>query len=143
MDNPVPRTPSNYDVEAVFDREKMPTYFENLISGENSSYAAEYPLVCISWRNPARVHMTHFMSTWAQEVLPEPALFINPEDAAKYGVEDGMYIKVYNWLGHCVMKAALHNGVRPGMTCYYKGYAENECKSGSMGATIYRKTLSF
>ena len=134
VDNPTPRTPSNYDIEAVFEREKMPTYFENLIAGENSPYAEEYPLVCISWRNPARVHMTHFMSTWAQEVLSEPTLFIHPDDAAKYGIEDGQDIKVHNWLGHCVMKAAYHVGMRPGMTCYYKGYAENECKSGSMGA---------
>lgn len=61
-------------------------------------------------------------------------LFINPDDAKKYGIEDGQDIKVHNWLGHCVMKAAYHVGMRPGMTCYFKGYAENESKSGSMGA---------
>ena len=134
VDAPAPRTPSNYDTEAVLDREKMPTYFENAISGENSGYAEEYPLVCISWRNPSRVHMTQFMGTWASDVMPEPTLFVNPQDGERYGVADGEYIKVYNWLGHCVMKCAYHAGMRPGMTCYYKGYAENECKSGSMGS---------
>ena len=134
VDTPVPRTPSNYDIQAVYDREKMPTYFENKISGEHSEYAADYPLVCISWRNPSRVHMTQFMGTWASDVMPEPTLFVNPEDAAKYGVEDGQDIKVYNWLGHAVMKCAYHPGMRPGMTCYYKGYAENEHKSGSQGS---------
>ncbi|WP_165043968.1 molybdopterin-dependent oxidoreductase [Adlercreutzia sp. ZJ138] len=133
VDTPVPRTPSNFDVESTFEREKMPTYFENKIAGENSEYAADYPLLCISWRNPTRVHMTQFMGTWAREVAPEPVLFVNPDDAKKYGVEDGAYIKVHNWLGHCVMKAAYHVGMRPGMTCYFKGYAENESKSGSMG----------
>ena len=134
VDAPAPRTPSNYDIQAVFDREKMPTYFENKISGEHSEYAEEFPLVCISWRNPSRVHMTQYMGTWASDVMPEPTLFVNPEDAAKYGVEDGQDIKVYNWLGHCVMKCAYHPGMRPGMTCYYKGYAETETKSGSQGA---------
>lgn len=134
VDTPVPRTPSNFDVESTFDREKMPTYFENKIAGENSEYAKDYPLVCISWRNPTRVHMTQFMGSWAKEVAPEPMLFINPDDAKKYGIEDGQDIKVHNWLGHCVMKAAYHVGMRPGMTCYFKGYAENESKSGSMGA---------
>lgn len=134
VDSPAPRTASNYDIEAVFDREKMPTYFENAISGENSEYAADYPLVCISWRNPTRVHMTHFMGSWAKEVAPEPMLFIHPDDAKQYGIEDGEYVKVRNWLGHCVMKAAYHVGMRPGMTCYFKGYAENESKSGSMGS---------
>ena len=132
VDAPAPRTPSNYDTSNV-ERERMPTYFENLISGENSEYAADYPLVCISWRNPARVHMTQFMKTWARDVMPEPTLFINPEDAAKYGVEDGSLCRVYNWLGQCVLRVAYHTGMRPGMTCYYKGYAETETKLGSLG----------
>lgn len=134
VDTPTPRTASNYDIEAVFDREKMPTYFENKVSGENSEYAAEYPLTNGSWRNPTRVHMTHFMGSWAKEVAPEPVIFIHPDDAKKYGVEDGSYAKVYNWLGHCVMKVAYHVGMRPGSTVYFKGYTESESKSGSMGA---------
>lgn len=134
VDTPTPRTASNYDVEAVFDREKMPTYFENKVSGVNSEYAAEYPLTNGSWRNPTRVHMTHFMGSWAKEVAPEPVIFIHPDDAKKYGVEDGSYAKVYNWLGHCVMKVAYHVGMRPGSTVYFKGYTEAESKSGSMGA---------
>lgn len=133
VDNPAPRTPSNYDISNV-DREKMPTYFENLIAGENSALAAQYPLVCISWRNPARVHMTMFMKTWAQDVMPEPHLFIHPQDAQAYGITDGMDVKIYNEYGHCVLKAVYHTGMRPGMTCYFKGYAENETKSGSLGS---------
>ena len=134
VDTPVPRTPSNFDSASIIDREKMPVYFENKISGENSEYAAEYPLVCMSWRNPTRVHMTHFMGTWAKEVSPEPVLFIHPDDAKKFNIEDGSYIKASNWLGHCVMKAAYHVGMRPGITCYFKGYSEDESKSGSLGS---------
>ncbi len=134
VDTPTPRTPSNYDTAAVFDRERMPTYFENKISGENSEYAKDYPLTNGSWRNPTRVHTTHMMGSWAKEVAPEPVIFINPEDAQKYGVEDGSYAKVYNWLGHCVMKVAYHNGLRPGSTVYFKGYSEDEAKSGSQAA---------
>lgn len=134
VDKPTPRTSSNYDIEAVYDREKMPCYFENKVSGENSEYAAEYPLTNGSWRNPTRVHMTHFMGSWAKEVAPEPVIFIHPDDAEKYGVEDGSYAKVYNWLGHCVMKVAYHTGMRPGSTVYFKGYTESESKSGSMGS---------
>ena len=133
VDAPAPRTPSNFDVSNV-ERERMPTYFENKVAGEHSELAAEYPLVCISWRNPARVHMTMFMKTWAQDVMPEPTLFIHPDDAQAYGIEDGTDIKITSPQGHCVLKAAYHTGMRPGMTCYYKGYAENETKSGSLGA---------
>ena len=133
-DSPTPRTPSNYDVEAVRKREFMPTYFENKVAGENSELAAEYPLVCISWRNPNRVHMTQFMKTWARDVAPEPVLFINPVDAEKYGVENDMDIKVTTPQGYCVMKAQFHTGIREGSSVYYKGYAESECKAGSMGA---------
>ena len=78
--------------------------------------------------------MTHFMGSWAKETAPEPVIFIHPDDAAKYGVEDGSYAKVYNWLGHCVMKVAYHVGMRPGSTVYFKGYTEAESKSGSQGA---------
>lgn len=133
VDTPVPRTPSNFDISNVA-RERMPTYFENVIAGENSTLKEQYPLVCISWRNPSRVHMTMFMKTWAKDVMPEPHLFIHPQDAAMYGVEDGMDVKIYNEYGHCVLKAVYHTGMRPGTTCYYKGYAENETKSGSLGA---------
>ena len=75
-----------------------------------------------------------FMKTWAQDVMPEPTLFIHPDDAQAYGIEDGTDIKITSPQGHCVLKAAYHTGMRPGMTCYYKGYAENETKSGSLGA---------
>lgn len=133
VDAPLPRTPSNFDISNV-GRERMPTYFENKVAGENSALAAAYPLVCVSWRNPTRVHMTMFMKTWAQDVMPEPHLFINPEDAQKYGIADGMDARVYNEQGHCVLKAVYHTGIRPGTTCYHKGYAENETKSGSLGS---------
>lgn len=132
-DAPAPRTPSNFDISNV-ERERMPTYFENKISGEHSDLAKEYPLVCMSWRNPSRVHMTMFMKTWAQDVMPEPTIFIHPDDARKYGIEDGMDVKIHNEYGHCVLKALFHTGMRPGITCYYKGYAENETKSGSLGS---------
>lgn len=135
VDQPYPRTASNYDTAAVFDREKMPTYFENRIGGENSEYKEEFPLTNGSWRNPSRVHMTHFMGSWAKEVLPEPVLFIHPDDAKKYGIEDGSYLKATATTGgHCVLKAAYHVGMRPGSTVYYKGYSEAETKSGSQGA---------
>ena len=62
VDQPAPRTPSNYDTSNV-EREQMPTWFENKISGAHSEYAADYPLTCMSWRNPSRVHMTMFMDT--------------------------------------------------------------------------------
>ena len=134
VDQPVPRTASNYDLEAAFDRERMPTYFENKIAGENSEYKDEFPLVMTSWRNPSRVHMTHFMKDWARDVMPDPTLFINPADAEEYGVADGEDILITSTVGQCVMKCAYHNGMRPGMTTYYKGYAENESKFGSQGA---------
>lgn len=132
VDAPAPRTPSNYDISNVA-REQMPTWFENKISGEHSEYAAEYPLTCMSWRNPSRVHMTMFMDTWARQFNPTPRLFVNPVDAQKYGVADGQEILVSNWLGECVLTCCYHPGVRQGCTVYYKGYAENETKRGSMG----------
>lgn len=133
VDTPAPRTPSNYDTSNV-EREQMPTWFENRISGAHSEYAADYPLTCMSWRNPSRVHMTMFMDTWARQFNDQPRLFINPADGAKYGVEDGEEILVSNWLGECVMVASFNSGIREGCTVYYKGYAENETKRGSMGA---------
>ncbi|ACV21850.1 Dimethyl sulfoxide reductase DmsA precursor [Slackia heliotrinireducens] len=131
---PAPRTPSTMDVQSIFDREKMPTYFENKIAGENSEYAAEFPLVMISHRNPSRVHMTHFMKDWARDVMPDPILFVHPNDAKKFGVEDGQDILITSTVGQCVMKCVYHTGMREGMTVYNKGYAENETKFGSQGA---------
>ena len=133
-DNPVPRTPSSLDVVSTFEREIMPSYFENKIAGEHSEYAAEFPLVMISHRNPSRVHMTHFMKDWARDVMPDPTLFVHPDDAKAAGVEDGQDILITSTVGQCVMKCVYHTGMRPGMTVYNKGYAENETKFGSQGA---------
>ncbi|NTU88731.1 MAG: molybdopterin-dependent oxidoreductase [Actinobacteria bacterium] len=133
VDAPAPRTASNYDTSNV-EREQMPTYFENKVTGVNSEYAAEYPLTCMSWRNPSRVHMTMFMDTWARQFNPNPRLFINPADGQKYGIEDGAEILASNWLGDCVLVASFNSGVREGCTVYYKGYAESETKRGSMSA---------
>ena len=125
-----PRTASNYTLDP--EREKLPSYFENVESGKNSKLKDKFPFVISSWRNPIRVHTTMFMKTWAHDVSPEPIVYINPKDAEKYGIEHDAYVKLYNDRGHCVVKAIHHSGMQPGCLCYPKGYQASETKSGAL-----------
>lgn len=129
-EDPQPRTASFYKLDP--EREKMPTYFENYESGINSELKEKFPFVCMSWRNPIRVHTTMFMKTWAHDVSPEPTVYINPADAQQYGIEHEDYVDLYNDRGHCVAKAIYHEGMQPGIICYPKGYQANETKAGSL-----------
>jgi DMSO reductase family type II enzyme molybdopterin subunit len=52
----------------------------------------------------------------------EPDIYVNPQDAAKRGVEDGDTIRVFNSFGSFVVQAHVTSAVQPGMTFMYHGW---------------------
>ena len=68
---------------------------------------------------------------YLRELDPEPTIKMNPVDARERGIADGSYVEVFNDRGHCVAKAVLNEGIRPGCTVYPKSWQQNQFKAGS------------
>ena len=81
---------------------------------------------------PLRMLMGHarhgIHSMWRDDSLlvslqrGEPDIYVNPEDAAERGVEDGNLIRVFNKLGDFIAIAHVTSAIQPGMTFMYHGW---------------------
>jgi len=74
-------------------------------------------------------HVRHGIhSMWRDDSLllslqrGEPDIYVNPEDAAQRGVEDGDLIRVFNSFGSFEVIAHVSSVVQPGMTFMYHGW---------------------
>ena len=81
---------------------------------------------------PLRLLMGHarhgIHSMWRDDSLlvalqrGEPDIYVNPDDAAERGVEDGDLIRVFNSLGSFTAIAHVTSAMQPGMTYMYHGW---------------------
>ena len=78
------------------------------------SAVEKYPLQAIGHHSLARVHSTHANNDWLQEAFPQ-RIFINPRDASKRGIRDGVLVRVWNALGELVIPARLTKRILPGV----------------------------
>jgi DMSO reductase family type II enzyme molybdopterin subunit len=74
-------------------------------------------------------HVRHGIhSMWRDDSLMlslqrgEPDIYVNPDDAAERGVEDGQLIRVFNSFGSFDVIAHVSSMVQPGMTFMYHGW---------------------
>ncbi len=84
----------------------------------------------MSVRPKYRVHSTFFEVPWLRELDPEPTVRINPVDAEVRSIKNGDYVEVFNDRGHCVVKAEISDGIRPGCLVYPKSWQKFQHKEG-------------
>ncbi len=113
------------------DREHLPHYFDPAEAYEGSPEWSKYKLILLSERPRFRVHSMWSDNQYLRELDPEPTIKMNPVDARERGIADGSYVEVFNDRGHCVAKAVLNEGIRPGCTVYPKSWQQNQFKAGS------------
>jgi anaerobic selenocysteine-containing dehydrogenase len=66
----------------------------------------EYPLILSTGRrSPVYFHSEHRMIPWLRSLDPDPLVEIHPETAKKYGIEDGAWVYVENWMGRAKFRA--------------------------------------
>lgn len=65
-----------------------------------------------------------------RDLDPEPAVRMNPKDAADRGIEDGDLVRVFNDRGECVVKARLTEGYRPGQVNIPHGWQADQFVKG-------------
>jgi anaerobic selenocysteine-containing dehydrogenase len=75
--------------------------------------AKEYPIILSTGRrSPVFFNSEHRNIPWLREIDPEPIVEINPDTAAKYGISQGDWMWIENWMGKCKMKAKV-TGIVP------------------------------
>lgn len=99
----------DYDPICTF---KEPT--ESPLEGAEG-YDPEYPLVITTGRLPHFHHGTMRHAPFIREVMPAPELKINPETAAKYGIEHLDWVKITSRRGSSNARAYLTQGIAPGV----------------------------
>ena len=87
----------------------FPTYEEPPESPVSAPELAEkYPLVLTTGaRHWGFFHSEHRQSPSMRRLHPDPTVLIHPDTAAKYGIEDGDWVKIENQFGECKQKAEL------------------------------------
>ena len=75
----------------------------------------EYPLVLTEGRLPMYHHGTLRNIPYLREIYPVPELWIHPEDAAKYGVEDGQWCTIASRRGETHGKARVTTAIAKGV----------------------------
>ena len=128
VDYPVPRI--NYGQEYDFDAEHLPHFYPPSEAWPGTPEMEKYPFVLMSTRVHQRYHHACFQAPWMLETDPEPTVRINPADAEKKGIEDGVYAEVFNDRGHAVAKVQYSEAVRPGTLVYPKGWMAAQHKAG-------------
>ena len=121
-----------FDVGQEFDedREHLPRYFNPTEAYEGSPTWDKYKLILLSERPRFRVHSMWSDNAYLRELDPEPTIKMNPADAEVRGIADGDYVEVYNDRGHCVARAVLNDGIRPGCMVYPKSWQQHQHKAG-------------
>ena len=122
-----------FDMGQEFDveRERLPRYFNPLEAYEGSpAWEKGYHLTLLSERPRFRVHSMWSDNAYLRELDPEPTVKMNPADAEERGIKNGDYVEVYNDRGHCVAKALLNDGIRPGCMVYPKSWQMYQHKAG-------------
>jgi len=108
--------------------EELPVYKPNPKAG------GDHPLRMTSGHNRWSIHsMNAANRVLLQTHRGEPAVEINPDDAAARGVEDNDPIRIWNDISSFVSRAKIVQGVMPGQIISYNGWDPQQYR-GSEGA---------
>ena len=75
---------------------------------------APYPLQCLSPKSARYLNSTFAHLSVLRRREGEPALLVNPGDAATRGIADGAWVRVWNERGECLLRARVSDRTRPG-----------------------------
>lgn len=98
------------------DYEPLPYYLEPAESPRDTEgLAKEFPLVMTNGRVPFFHHNTLRNIPWLREIYPVPELWMFPDDAEKYGLEDGSWAWVESKRGKIRAIVSVTQGIKPGV----------------------------
>jgi molybdopterin-containing oxidoreductase family molybdopterin binding subunit len=89
-----------------------------------------YPLTLMSHRDRFKTHTIFSLQPWLEELRPEPTLNINSIDAETRGIKENDYVKAFNDRGSVVLRAHIHDGMRPGVVDTEHTWFQERYKEG-------------
>lgn len=111
---------------------RMDVYYDNLVEfGQelpqwepcteigDETMRAKFPLQLSNVRTRFRIHNQFYDADWLQ-LMYEPLIMINPEDAEARALATGDVVKVYNDRGSFKVKVAANSAIRPGSARIYE-----------------------
>jgi len=114
----------------VWGEDPLPYYEEPHFSPiRNPELAKEYPLILTTGgRKYTSFHSEHRHIASLREIDECAEVTIHPETAAAYGIKNGDWVTIENWLGKCQMKALVTPIIKPGVVHCTHGwwYPEQE-----------------
>ncbi len=85
--------------------------------------AKDYPLILSTGRrSPAYFHTEHRSIPWLKAIDPDPVVEIHPDTADQYGIGNGEWIWIENWMGRAKLKAKVTLVVPPWMIMATHGW---------------------
>jgi len=90
---------------------------------DNPAQGGDYPFVMTSGHNRWSVHSMNIVSkVLLQTHRGKPNIVMNPDDAARLGIEDDEDVEITNDMGVFLSPVKLSPGVRPGQVVSYNGW---------------------
>ena len=108
----------------------LPSYSEPHISPMATPELTEdYPLILgTGSRIPWYVHSKYRHTPWLKQFMPDPVVFMSPEDAEERGLAEGDDVRLFNQFGELKVKAGITNMCRPGIVEFHHGWEQaNSC----------------
>ncbi|ABV35918.1 anaerobic dimethyl sulfoxide reductase, A subunit, DmsA/YnfE family protein [Shewanella sediminis HAW-EB3] len=100
----------------------IPKYWVGLESYQDPSpELKDKPLQLIGHHTKARTHSTFGSVKWLKEAVNGDAVWINPDDAIKYGIVDDQYAIIESLRGKVKVKARVTNRIMPGVMSLSQG----------------------
>lgn len=90
------------------------SHYVPAIEGPQDALTEKYPLQMLTWKGRNRANSTQFANPWLQEVQAQ-ALWINPVDAEKRGINAGDMVRIYNDRGISQIPALITQRIIPGV----------------------------
>ena len=129
VEDPYPRIDCGIEIDK--EAERLPRFAPPNEAWPDNELAKKYPLVYHTSRQRWRLHSQWSNVPWLRELDPEPAIRINPLDAAARDIENDDIVEAFNDRGHVVLKAILSSAQRPGMVTVPKGWQREQFIDGS------------
>lgn len=92
---------------------------------EEMKAPADYPIRLITPHPQHALHSQFQNLDWMMTANPEPILEIHPNLAARYGISEGVKVKVFNDLGSITLKAHLTRTTSPEVVVAYESWFKN------------------
>jgi anaerobic selenocysteine-containing dehydrogenase len=105
--------------------EPLPVHIEPRYNPIDSPEAKEYPLILNTGsRLPFYTHSKLRNIPWLRTLQPDPVVRLAIKDAEERGIENGEWVRVFNWQGEIEMVAEVTNLLLPGMVDIYHGWPQ-------------------